>query len=950
MTYDLRLTTYLSDIAGHIIAKHKQSLDNLTILLPNKRSCLFLQRELAQRISDTTWAPKIVSLQDWVISQSPVKPVEEIVAIFKLYESYCNLYPNSHENFDSFYYEGQILLNDFNDIDAELADAQKLFLNLANLKAISNEFNQNDEFLHILNRFSEVFAQKTTSTGNSPKNSIEAYIGIWQKLLPLYNSFRSLLISESIAYDGLLFRNFVETILPQLNFNTDTPFYVIGFNALSKSELEIFDHLKKSYSTSFFWDYDEFYVSETTNKAGFYLKDLLKRFPIPSDFSSNVDAIKNKSIDIYALPNELAQTKFLTSLLENKCNADTAIVLSDENLLNAVMASLPAQNEGVNITMGYSIRNTSVYALIKLIFALQNHIKKSKEHYYVSKRQLIDIFYHPYFSHLDWSKQLLSHFLEQKDHKQSVGKGDMISLEELNALLEQIKVPEPVTAILNPSSADDYLNKLIALLQLSESYLLSSAQVIPLIQIEIQVVRKLYNALSNFKSLISLHKIAIQRINILQRLLMQVINRVKIHFHGEPLEGLQIMGLMESRLLDFKNIIILSANDGILPSDSFSSSFILYALREYFGLSTSSRRESIDAYHFYRLLQRSENVTIMYARFLDNDEADKSPFVRQLIYNEHINTNEHILTDQLIKSDLLQQAIVVDKKNVAGELDAYINYVKQHGLSHHAISLYLQCPLHFYFANVKRLKPENLYPDEFSNTELGLLFHEVIEELFNGFQEVDEAVLNKIASNVDAVTEKVIKTFYKEEIGIVLLLKTQVKLYVQKFLDVEKKRVPYSISSTENELDTFIKINELNIKLYGRPDRIIHQHGTYFIQDFKTGKEYKTKTDNLEDVFASDIQMKYLFQLLFYGYLFNKKKPDTLLNGELIYIKKYSEPLKNMLQMEKKTINISAITEPFETILVQKCKEIFSTDIPFSQTLDIKNCEYCDFNIICRKF
>jgi predicted RecB family nuclease len=215
---------------------------------------------------------------------------------------------------------------------------------------------------------------------------------------------------------------------------------------------------------------------------------------------------------------------------------------------------------------------------------------------------------------------------------------------------------------------------------------------------------------------------------------------------------------------------------------------------------------------------------------------------------------------------------------------------------------------------------------------------------------VDEAVLNKIASNVDAVTEKVIKTFYKEEIGIVLLLKTQVKLYVQKFLDVEKKRVPYSISSTENELDTFIKINELNIKLYGRPDRIIHQHGTYFIQDFKTGKEYKTKTDNLEDVFASDIQMKYLFQLLFYGYLFNKKKPDTLLNGELIYIKKYSEPLKNMLQMEKKTINISAITEPFETILVQKCKEIFSTDIPFSQTLDIKNCEYCDFNIICRKF
>ncbi len=948
------MKSFLSDIAEYIISKHGQSLGNVTVLMPNRRSCVFLQRELSERISETTWAPQILSLQDWIVLHSPLKLVEEIVAVFKLYETYRTLFPQSHETFDSFYFEGQIMLNDFNDIDSELVDAKKLFINLLNLKSISYEFSSNEEYAHILQRFSEIFS--TTAIQKKPNNTTEIYLGIWQKLLPLYNAYRNDMIRQGMAYDGLLQRHFVETKLPHLEIEKNHPIYIIGFNALSQSEQKIFDTLKKSFPSFFFWDYDDFYLLDEYNKAGFYLRDLIKRYPMPNDFKTNTSAIKNKKVEIYAMPNEVAQAKFLTSFLKNQCTDDTSIILLNENMLNAVMTYLPAQNDNVNITMGYNIRNTSAYTLIKLIFSLQSQTKEYKGQYYFSKKQFINVLYHPYFSQLEWAKQLLSYFLKPSDRDEPVFVNDMISWVEMNSLFNQNHVPDVMVKIMQPSTVLEYLSNLIELLRLCENYLLAKSNIIPLNRIEIQVIRKLYNELDNVKSLLSIHHIVIQNITTLQRLLLQMVQRINIHFHGEPLEGLQIMGLMESRLLDFKQVVLLSANEGILPADSFSTSFILYALREYFGLPTPQRREAIDAYHFYRLIQRSENITILFARYIEDEERDKSPLVRQLLYNDHIQTYEHILSDHIVKPASLQEEMVLEKKQVIEEWNHYLAYIQQKGLSHHAISLYLQCPLQFYFTQVKRLKPEELFPEEFSNADMGLLFHEIVEKLFNTYSNVDEVVLNKIIGNADTIINSVFKEHYKEESGVILLLKTQVKSYVYKFLNTEKNRVPYTILSIENELDHIVNINDMTLRLYGRPDRIIQQNGTYQILDFKTGKENKTIIQSVEDVFASNVTMKYLFQLFFYGYLFSKKMPEAAtVHGELIFIKKYNAPKKNALCLtidkskKYELINISAFANFFETLLIQKCHEIFSNDIPFIQTSDKKNCTYCDFNLICKK-
>ena len=933
------MKAFLQEVAEYIYQKHGDNLKNLTILMPNRRSCIFLKQEIAKLYQKTTFLPEVLSLQDWIDDNSSLTKIEDVVAIFKLFDSFKKIYPNKADlTIEDFYFLGEILLRDFNDIDNALVDASKLFINIKDENEIKNLFNLDlepdfkDYFDKLIKYFNKSYSENS-------------YLDIWSKLHDLYKQYRESLIKDNLSYEGLQIRHFVENEIDNSKNINERIFYFIGFNFITQAEYAIFNKLKDR--ANFIWEYDDEYINNNLYSAGKQLSWLIKDFSMPDDFKIETnklgDDLKNvkDKIKICSFTNEVEMAKYAASKLTNNSDQYQAIILPDDSLLPVVLTSLPDDIKSVNITMNYSINNTNAYTLIMQIFDLYNDIRKNNNKILISKQKWVELLYHPFIYENNYVKDIINNYLYPTGGNSNIQEiSDFIEINNINTADKPLI--DKLLSIINANGTIDFMNHLLELLSYLEENLKTTTEKSSMLKLEFEAIRQLYTKLQETNVLFDQYKIVITDIKFLISLITEILREIKIKLEGEPLEALQVMGLMESRLLDFQKVIILSLNNKIVPGDKYIPTFIPYLFRKHFQLPTQDWREGIDAFHIYRLLQRSEDIHLLSSRFIADEESDYSPYLLQLKYRGIDIKN---FTDKIGKSSkIIDHKVKSDAKNKVNE------YLNKKGLSRHAISTYIQCPRKFYFKYIENLTDNNLFPEEAIERELGTLIHQALNKLFDNNKKVDIGILQKIKNDIDKECNALLPN--NDSIKV-LLLKHQLKSMLNKFFDVEinpqTSHFPATILGVEQKV-TF-QLNDVNLE--GTIDLIIENNKVVYIIDFKTGSEKGVSYTEVEDLFEQNSKMEYVFQLAFYCYLYCKNikyniENDISVFGENIYLKSYNKAYKNELKKDKNVVNFYDEKKVFEVLLTNKIYEL-KNDEKFELTQDQKNCIYCDYQLICRR-
>ncbi|HQE78782.1 MAG TPA: PD-(D/E)XK nuclease family protein [Bacteroidales bacterium] len=936
------MKAFLQEVAEYIYQKHGDNLKNLTILMPNRRSCIFLKQEIAKLCQKTTFLPEIVSLQDWIDDNSSLTKIEDVVAIFKLFNSFKNFYPiKANLKIEDFYFLGEILLRDFNDIDNALVDASKLFINIKDENEIKNLFNLDlepdfkDYFDKLIKYFNKSFSENS-------------YLDIWNKLHDLYKQYRESLIKDNLAYEGLQIRHFVENEIENSKNINEKIFYFIGFNFITQAEYAIFNKLKDK--ANFIWEYDDEYINNNLYSAGKQLSWLIKDFPMPADFNVKTnnlgDDLKNvkDKIKICSFTNEVEMAKYAAQHIKN-LEQYQAIILPDDSLLPVVLTSLPDDIKSVNITMNYSINNTNAYTLIMQIFDLYNNIRKNNNKILISKQKWVELLYHPFIYENNYVKDIINNYLYPTGGNSNIQEiSDFIEINNINTADKPLI--DKLLSIINANGTIDFMNHLLELLSYLEENLKTTTEKSSMLKLEFEAIRQLYTKLQETNVLFDQYKIVITDIKFLISLITEILREIKIELEGEPLEALQVMGLMESRLLDFQKVIILSLNNKIVPGDKYIPTFIPYLFRKHFQLPTQDWREGIDAFHIYRLLQRSEDIHLLSSRFIADEESDYSPYLLQLKYRGIDIKN---FTDKIGNSPKINDHKV--KSDAKNKVHNYLNNNNKKGLSRHAISTYIQCPRKFYFKYIENLTDNNLFPEEAIERELGTLIHQALNKLFDDNKNVDIGILQYIKNDIDNKCDVLLPNNNSIK---VLLLKHQLKSMLKKFFDVEinpqTSHFPATILGVEQKV-TFQLIN--NVQIEGTIDLIIKNNKGVYIIDFKTGSEKGVSYTEVEDLFVQNSKMEYVFQLAFYCYLYCKNikyniENDISVFGENIYLKSYNKAYKNELKKDKNVVNFYDEKKVFEDLLTIKIDEL-KNDEKFELTKDQKNCIYCEYQLICRR-
>ena len=938
------MESFLHLVANYIYQKHNDDLKDITILMPNRRSSIFLTKEFVNVSKKATYLPEIISIRDWIDDNSPLTKVEDVVSIFKLYNSFNEIYQNIKLSFDEFYFLGDILLKDFNDIDNECTEAKELFINITNEKELESIFELDIDY-HLKNNLDKLIKHI-----NNPKLA-NSYLCIWEKLYDLYDHYRKNLLNEKLAYEGLQIRHFVENELDKMTKINNRIFYIVGFNFVTKAEYKLFEKLKKDIKNEkdihFIWEYDDEYLKDNRYSAGRQLSILIDKFPMPEDFvvetdnlGENFKKLKDK-IKIYSFTNEVEEAKFAASQLTHSTEQYQAIILPDASLLPIVISSLPDDIKSVNITMNYSVKNTHSYTLLMQIFEVYNNIRKEKDKFFITKQTWIELLYHP-FIYKKLGAQQINDYLNTNKTDKTANTNELDDFIEINQnahysneLLSKLQM------IITAQNRYQFLNSLMQLLTDIEEDLKNISNNNSMLLLELEAVRNIYTKLYDINALFDYHKIEIKNIKFLISLITQILREVKIELEGEPLENIQIMGLMESRLLDFDKVLILSLNNKIVPGDKYVPTFIPYIFRKYFRLPTPDWREGLDAFHIYRLLQRSKEIYLLSSKFVGGEESDYSPYLLQLKYRDIEITNvlENIgKTSEIHKHE-------INKENASNKVKEYLDKNK---LSRNAISTYIQCPRKFYFRYLENLTDTKLFPDEALQTQLGNLLHQAMKELFSEFinDEISKDTLKNIKSKIDQKCDELLPDNYsiKE-----LLLKEQLKNMLKKFFNVEinskLSHFPATIKGTEQYLDYSID----DITIDGTIDLIIKNEKGIYIIDFKTGDKKNTTYNAIDDLFVQNSKMEYAFQLAFYCNLYCKNFDNNMsVYGENVYLKIYNQAYQYELKKSKESIDFRQEMEVFNDKIKEKIIEL-KNDNTFDLTTDQKNCKYCDYQLICKR-
>lgn len=939
------MASFIQLIAKDLITKYQYNLKDLTVVFPNKRAGLFLADALSELVKKPTWMPEIFTFHEFIEQQTGIKKAENITLTIKLYKAYLQA-SGTNEKFEDFYFWGNLLLEDFDDIDKYLIDPKTLFSNIVSLKELESGFSYlTPEQITVIQNFWNSFNPEKYSKEQ------EEFLKIWNNLYSTYTRFKKQLTAEGICYEGMGERHFYEHIE---EYSREQPIVFAGFNALSPCEKQIFTFYHLNRKAHFYWDYDIYYSTEEYHEAGRYIRENLKLFPNElGQEQFNNFKYNRKQIEYISVPSSIGQAKLIPKLLEDlpeKDNIQTALVLCDERLLIPVMHSIPEDIRKINITMGYPARNTSAAALIYMLGELKNYTKTAGgETYY---------YYKPVIA-------LLNHKLLRNCCPEDIDKtlGNIRQKNIIYIPAQSLYFNAVTQAIFEgkEEKIPDYLLRILKLLtqtfdiEKEKSY-----------AIEKEFIFTLYLCIQNLKNTFEEEQIEPESKLYLQ-IIYKVLGSVSIPFSGEPLEGLQIMGLLETRMLDFKNLIIFSANEGILPKTNIPSSFIPYNLRVGFRLPTPEQREALFAYNFYRLLQRAQNVKILYTSVIQNlNGGEMSRYLHQIKYESGLTVKEQNFQNRISLEEEKEIHIPKNESILRG-LERYM-LSEETALSPSALNTYIDCPLKFYFKYIAGIKEKEEMAEELDHRLLGNIFHESVQSLYAtvGGQEITSRIIDSLLSNQSLLEEHVYRSYlhvYNQQTSKLMdsgsneLILEIIKKYIRQMFQYDKTLCPFRIISTEKKYCIPVPVQTpagtQPVFIGGIIDRVDQIGDTIRVIDYKTGAD-NTQCKNISSVFDSSNPQrnKAAFQTMLYCLMFKQHCPPTSAIIPGIYSIKllFGNDYNYKLKCDNTYItDFNTYREEFYQLLTALLSRLFSPEQSFTQAPSEKKCRTCQYSGICRK-
>ena len=971
--------TFLEYVAEDIIGKYGTDLSRIAVVFPNKRAALFLNEHLARIAGQPVWSPAYITISDLFRQHTDLKPADPIKLICDIHKSFTKC-TGIDETLDHFYGWGQLLLADFDDIDKNMADADSIFCNLKDIHELDDISYLDDEQKEMLKRF---FANFSDDIESELK---KRFLSLWSHFGDIYHDYNRRLTEQGIGYEGAIYRKVASEETLHLKYDK---YLFVGFNLIQKVERVLFSRLMKEGKAKFYWDFDEYYMptaraqqsaSVPNNTASFaaYLTD----FPNELD-NTDRDIYANmrrpKRIRFISSPTENAQARFASNwLLENdryKAGRKTAVVMCDESILLPIMHSLPPEADKVNITSGFPLAMTPVASLVMLLFDLYT-LGLRKKGTAFNPHYLKKLMAHPYARHLQ-----KVHLKEMNDvHLKGV---------HLSQVHQEEVHQEGIAALLHHIAT---LVKQVGIATKQEGDALTQESVF-----------RMFTILNRLAALADSGDLLVDNTT-LRRLVSQLVGAASIPFHGEPVIGVQIMGVLETRNIDFDNVLLLSCNEGNMPKGVNDSSFIPYSIRKAHGLTTIDNKVAIYSYYFHRLLQRAGDITIAYNNSTDNGHTgEMSRFMLQLLVESGQKIDHYSLTAKNQPTPLMPKAIEKDET-------ALSKLEEMSRLSPSAINTYIRCKLAFYYQYIAHIKEPDSDPETIDNRMFGNIFHRAAYLIYKDITDhspvIEKAHIQAYLSNRKLLASVVDRAFEEEECktnnGLQIINREVIIEYITKLLKIDQLLCPFSILAMEEEAKVYTSLSfttspshhlttspggalvssaptklnpsggalvssaptkQYNLTIGGIIDRLDavtdKQTGKRRIRvvDYKTGNKPSSAIKSIEEVFdPKNIASKhsnYFLQAILYSLIVSRSKEWNAANDPvspaLLFIKQAAtNDYDPTLCIDKHPISdVTVYEEEFLTKLKETVADMYSPNAAFTPTDDRKKCELCPYRMLC---
>lgn len=967
------MKAFLKEVAEDLVGRLGKDLHHSAIVFNNKRPVSYLQHHLAETIGKPFWSPSFYTIQEFFALSTDLQVADGFTQFFTLLQQYNALLKEEGAkeiNPDVFYPIARIILSDFSQIDNDLVNADQIFEELEDIAVIEKNFQHlTIEQQAFLEQFWTSF-----STGKQ-KNHQEQFIRMWRRMPKLYRGFHDALEEKGFTSMAHVYRSLATGNADKPGFIdgfADGKLIFAGFNALSNAEAVIFKRWNEEEKALFYFDTDTYYMEDDTQEAGLFLRKNIQRLGLPNALGQSKPLIKavQKEIKVYKTQGQTAQAKILQQeleedypMLEAQDNAGKiALILADESLLLPVLQTIPTSYiyeevvslVNLNVTMGYPLLASSIFGLADIWLTVQSQLASGKKDT-VYHREVEAFLSHP----LVGISQEIRHTMQQDILSNQLIEVDFKTLAragELSALFFT-KRNTGSSAIVNLQE----VFKLVLEQQLAEKTLKQTE--VDLFIATIKELNRLHDTLAEFASHLPLPFVL--------SLIQKAVQGIAVPLTGEPLQGVQVMGLLESRSLDFDHIYILGVNEGILPQVSVSPSFIPDSIRRAYGLPVIENQDAISAYMFYRLLQRSRKISLVYnGQADDNTTGEPSRFLRQLEFEsgytfKYYDQLQSVTTEHPVGMDISKEGDVLDR------LKLYLDQPEATArLSASAITTYMNCPVQFFYKYIAKIEEPSALAENLEANNIGSMLHYVLECFYGELKEENAYItadrIKGYRKNLKRLGEAAFaKIMFDNENHIVThngmqqVVLAIVSEYANVILDHDEKEAPFTILGLENkdEIKFNIEVNgiEHSLTLHGIIDRIDQKNGVTRVVDYKTGRD-ELQFSSLEDLFDAESgkQNKALVQTLFYTYVYERAKGITGMEPNLYLIRKmrkegtlfhFSETRGKKIQLQAE--HLEGLKQNFSVLLKEKLEELFNPDIPFKHTTVVDNCKYCPYLSLC---
>jgi hypothetical protein len=958
--------TFLSQVADHLLANHADRLGECTVIFPNRRAGLFLKKHLSQKIDKPVWSPEVVSLEDFLFRYSDTKKIDSLSLIFKLFEAYKQHQPSS-EGFEAFYFWGEMLLRDFEEVDHYLVNPAQLFHHIKSDKQIAEDFYFLDPKQEkIIQQFWQEFFPTTTK-------SQQQFVDTWRILAPVYTSFKEELKKKGVGYTSSIYRELVEGLKAEggMGMNPGKPatsagIIFAGFNALTPAEEVLIKYFVSEHNAEMLWDVDAYYLEDINQEAGSFLRKYQKDTVFGKTFPEKPERriTDKKHVNAIGVALEVGQAKLvgerIDELLLSGTPADQiVVVLPMDYMLFPLLNALPNSVEKLNVTMGYPLKETPLFGLLEAAIEVQEHSQlTSDQELTFYHKATLDVLSHPYlFQNNNDAAEKLIETIKGKNHirvPRSIIQEADIGL--LNTVFRPLDKGENLA---------QYLKSIVELL---------GQMVVERFGLEREYLYHFQLMLSRLSEILEQQAVLVD-LKTFKSLFRKAARSIKIPFSGEPVEGLQIMGVLETRNLDFKHVFMLNTNEDIFPATQRNGSFVPYRIRKAFSLPTFEVQDAIYAYLFYRLFQRAERLDFYYNMYADfGMSGEISRFIHQIEQESGIKVHHQKLSNSIGIRE--HQPIVVEK--TADIIDKLAHYYAGEGkskLSASALNVYYRCRLQFYFRYVLRRFSETPLNDELDAREFGNVLHNTMEILYRDVIEkrpenvVQETDFFQLRNSVDGAIELAFKKHFNikekrrfELKGRNVMISEVIKKYVMRILDHDEEYAPFQIIGLERD-DNYLRTlqvetngRKIDVRLGADIDRVDRKNGLVRVIDYKSGKD-KREIESIEKLFDRKPGTAYNagrnkagFQTMFYAWLYASKfgTKEAIAPGLIGIRELFQDDFDFRLTFKDEPMTDARDYLPdFESRFVSLVNEVFDMDQPFDQTEETTTCQYCDFNGIC---